>query len=67
MLAKFAVAVSLVACAAAHATFQEMWVNGVDQGNYCVRLPLSNSPVTDVTSDVRAAARLHRLPPLRAL
>lgn len=43
---------SLVASVTAHATFQEMWVNGVDQGNFCVRLPQSNSPVTDVTSDV---------------
>lgn len=45
---------SLVASATAHATFQEMWVNGVDQGSFCVRLPQSNSPVTDVTSDVSA-------------
>ncbi|GJJ15529.1 hypothetical protein Clacol_009807 [Clathrus columnatus] len=42
---------SLVASAAAHATFQELWINGVDHGGSCVRLPLSNSPVTDVTSD----------------
>ncbi|KAL5519546.1 hypothetical protein ACEPAH_1229 [Sanghuangporus vaninii] len=41
---------SIVATVSAHATFQEMWVNGVDQGSYCVRLPQSNSPVTDVTS-----------------
>ncbi|PVG03014.1 glycoside hydrolase family 61 protein [Serendipita vermifera] len=40
-----------VASAAAHATFQQMWVNGVDQGSYCVRLPASNSPVTSVTSN----------------
>ncbi|KAH8894484.1 hypothetical protein GQ53DRAFT_744672 [Thozetella sp. PMI_491] len=36
---------------AAHATFQQLWVDGVDQGSTCARLPLSNSPVTDVTSD----------------
>ncbi|KZV59389.1 carbohydrate-binding module family 1 protein [Peniophora sp. CONT] len=36
---------------AAHATFQELWVNNVDQGAYCVRLPQSNNPVTDVTSN----------------
>ena len=47
---------SLIAHVAAHATFQEMWVNGVDQGNFCVRLPQSNSPVTDVTSTVRLFA-----------
>ncbi|EIN08693.1 hypothetical protein PUNSTDRAFT_154785 [Punctularia strigosozonata HHB-11173 SS5] len=46
----FLVAASLVASAAAHATFQEIWINGVDYGSTCVRLPLSNSPVTDVTS-----------------
>ncbi|KAI0716970.1 glycosyl hydrolase family 61-domain-containing protein [Earliella scabrosa] len=27
-----------------------MWINGVDQGSSCVRLPQSNSPVTSVTS-----------------
>ncbi|KAI0127596.1 glycoside hydrolase family 61 protein [Xylariales sp. AK1849] len=35
---------------AAHATFQDLWVDGVDQGTMCARIPLSNSPVTDVTS-----------------
>ena len=40
--------------AAAHSTFQDLWINGVDQGSTCVRLPPSNSPVTDVTSnDIR--------------
>ncbi|OCH84517.1 hypothetical protein OBBRIDRAFT_799019 [Obba rivulosa] len=51
MFKKLTIAAALVASAAAHATFQEMWVNGVDMGSACVRLPLSNSPVTDVTSD----------------
>ncbi|KAF8578548.1 lytic polysaccharide monooxygenase [Ramaria rubella] len=41
---------SLVASVAAHATFQELWINGVDHGGSCVRLPLSNSPVTSVTT-----------------
>ncbi|KAG8792981.1 hypothetical protein FRC12_004256 [Ceratobasidium sp. 428] len=37
----------------AHATFQYLWFNGVDQGNKCVRPPASNSPVTSVsTNDV---------------
>ncbi|KAH8828785.1 glycosyl hydrolase family 61-domain-containing protein [Flagelloscypha sp. PMI_526] len=36
--------------ASAHATWQELWLGSVDAGNSCVRLPLSNSPVTDVTS-----------------
>ncbi|KAI0411336.1 carbohydrate-binding module family 1 protein [Xylaria grammica] len=33
---------------AAHATFQDLWING--HGASCARLPLSNSPVQDVTS-----------------
>jgi cellulase len=36
--------------AAAHATFQQLWVDGVDYGSQCARLPGSNSPVTDVSS-----------------
>ncbi|KAF3767056.1 family 61 glycoside hydrolase, partial [Cryphonectria parasitica EP155] len=32
---------------AGHATFQDLWVDG----STCVRLPLSNNPVTDVTSN----------------
>ncbi|KAH8094754.1 glycosyl hydrolase family 61-domain-containing protein [Cristinia sonorae] len=51
MLSSLAVLVSLVASAAAHATFQAMWVNSVDQGSFCVRMPQSNSPVTSVTSN----------------
>ncbi|KAI0467924.1 carbohydrate-binding module family 1 protein [Xylaria cf. heliscus] len=35
---------------AAHATFQDLWINGVDYITSCARLPLSNSPVQDVTS-----------------
>jgi cellulase len=35
----------------AHATFQDLWVQGVDKQSTCARLPLSNSPVTDVTSN----------------
>jgi hypothetical protein len=35
---------------AGHAIWQDMWVNGVDKGSTCVRLPgssyVSNSPVT---------------------
>jgi cellulase len=39
---------------AAHATFQELWVDGVDMGSQCVRQPQSNSPVTNVASaDIR--------------
>ncbi|KAI0043673.1 carbohydrate-binding module family 1 protein [Auriscalpium vulgare] len=50
MLFKATVLASLVAFASAHATFQELWVNGVDQGSYCVRTPASNNPVTSVTT-----------------
>lgn len=35
---------------AAHATFQDLWVDGVDYDTQCARQPTSNSPVTDVTS-----------------
>ncbi|KAL1948857.1 hypothetical protein VTO73DRAFT_10663 [Trametes versicolor] len=57
MFAKLVAAAALVASVAAHATFQEMWINGVDQGSSCVRLPLSNSPVTSVsTSDIACNA-----------
>lgn len=43
MKASLAFAASLVASAVGHATFQELWVNGVDQGSYCARLPPSNN------------------------
>lgn len=36
---------------AGHATWQELWVDGVDKGSTCARLPTSNSPITDVTSN----------------
>ncbi|WDK22672.1 fungal cellulose binding domain-containing protein [Colletotrichum graminicola] len=54
----FAVLTALAAQeAAAHATFQQLWVDGVDLGSQCARLPLSNSPVTNVASnDVRCNA-----------
>ncbi|POS69619.1 glycosylhydrolase family 61-5 [Diaporthe helianthi] len=34
----------------AHATFQQLWVDGTDYDTSCARIPLSNSPVQDVTS-----------------
>lgn len=38
----------------AHAIFQDLWVDGVDMGSQCVRMPKSNSPVTNVGSaDIR--------------
>ena len=42
---------ALAGNAAAHATFQQLWVDGVDYGSQCARVPSSNSPVTDVTSN----------------
>lgn len=45
-----ALAVLAAKNAAAHATFQDLWVDGTDYGTQCARIPLSNSPVTDVTS-----------------
>lgn len=58
---KTALAAALVALGAkhvaAHATFQNLWVNGVDLGTQCARLPVSNSPVTNVGSnDIRCNA-----------
>ena len=52
LYSSLASAALLVASVSAHATFQELWVNGVDQGDYCARLPQSNNPVTSVTSNV---------------
>ncbi|KAK7518579.1 glycoside hydrolase family 61 protein [Phyllosticta citriasiana] len=41
----------------AHATWQDLWINSKDQAETCVRLPVSNSPVQDVTSnDMRCNA-----------
>ncbi|KAG9100441.1 hypothetical protein FS749_015308 [Ceratobasidium sp. UAMH 11750] len=38
-------------CASAHTIFQEIFVNGVSQGNHnCMRLPSYDGPITDVTS-----------------
>ncbi|KAI0346656.1 hypothetical protein BDW22DRAFT_790232 [Trametopsis cervina] len=60
MIFSLAFAASLIASVSAHATFQAMWVNGVDQGSYCVRLPQSNSPVTSVTTnDIACNANAH--------
>jgi len=51
MFVSLAFIASVIASAAAHATFQELWINGVDAGSSCVRLPASNSPVTSVTTN----------------
>jgi hypothetical protein len=52
----FSVLTALVLAATganAHATFQYLGVNGVDQGTKCVRQPQSNSPITSPTGNVR--------------
>ncbi|CAN8103905.1 unnamed protein product [Discula destructiva] len=47
----FALAAALAAQkVSAHATWQNLWVDGVDYDTQCARIPVSNSPVTDVTS-----------------
>ncbi|KAB5589036.1 hypothetical protein CTheo_7514 [Ceratobasidium theobromae] len=47
-------ALAAASTAHAHATFQYIWVNGVDQGNTYVRTPANNSPVTDLSSNTLA-------------
>lgn len=46
----FAAGCAGVASVSAHATFQQLWINGVDAGSSCARIPQSNSPVGSVTS-----------------
>ncbi|TCD71195.1 hypothetical protein EIP91_012145 [Steccherinum ochraceum] len=45
MLASLATLAYLATSAASHAVFQAMWVNDVDQGSWCVRMPQNNNPV----------------------
>ncbi|KAI1767298.1 glycoside hydrolase family 61 protein [Hypoxylon sp. FL1150] len=48
---------AFAATAAAHATFQELWVAGTDEESTCARLPGNNNPVTSVsTNDIRCNA-----------
>ncbi|KIM34569.1 glycoside hydrolase family 61 protein [Serendipita vermifera MAFF 305830] len=49
--ASLASSLLLAASVSAHATFQEFWVGSTDEVGTCVRLPVSNSPVTSVTSN----------------
>ncbi|KAK2753522.1 glycosyl hydrolase family 61 [Colletotrichum kahawae] len=56
-IAALALAASMANMVAGHAIFQQLWVNGEDKESTCVRMPASNSPVTDVTSnDMRCNA-----------
>ncbi|KDN41024.1 hypothetical protein RSAG8_07730, partial [Rhizoctonia solani AG-8 WAC10335] len=45
-------ALAAASTAHAHATFQYLWVNGVDKGSTCVRPPLNNSPISDLSSKI---------------
>ncbi|CCO34834.1 Endo-beta-1,4-glucanase D Short=Endoglucanase D [Rhizoctonia solani AG-1 IB] len=47
-------ALAVASAAHAHATFQNLWVDDVDQGTKCVRAPANNSPITDLTSNTLA-------------
>jgi cellulase len=49
--AAFTFAASMANMVAGHAIFQQLWVNGEDQSSTCVRMPASNSPVEDPTSN----------------
>jgi len=46
----FATILSLASYAAAHATFQDLWVGTQDEGSSCARLPATNSPMSNVNS-----------------
>lgn len=46
-----ALAALLAQQAAAHSTFQQLWVDGTDFGSQCARLPQSNSPITNYNSN----------------
>ncbi|KAK2060198.1 hypothetical protein LY76DRAFT_676879 [Colletotrichum caudatum] len=50
-IAALALTASMANMVAGHAIFQQLWVNGKDQADTCVRMPASNSPIQDPTSD----------------
>ncbi|KAK6226423.1 glycosyl hydrolase family 61 [Colletotrichum tabaci] len=49
--AALALTASMANMVAGHAIFQQLWVNGADQESSCVRMPASNSPIEDPTSN----------------
>ncbi|KAI5854242.1 glycosyl hydrolase family 61-domain-containing protein [Tricharina praecox] len=53
MKLNFLTVVAMATSATAHSTWQQLWVNGVDQAGTCVRTPLSNSPVGTLDASVR--------------
>lgn len=50
MKSTIALALASASTVAAHATFQQLWINGVDQDNSCVRMPVSFLSDTDMIS-----------------
>ncbi|EFQ36570.1 glycosyl hydrolase family 61 [Colletotrichum graminicola M1.001] len=50
-IAALALTASMANMVAGHAIFQQLWVNGKDEADSCVRMPASNSPIQDPTSD----------------
>ncbi len=56
-IATLAVSAAMTTSVMGHATFQQLWINGEDQGTTCARLPTSNSPIASVvTQDIRCNA-----------
>ncbi|KAI0403464.1 fungal cellulose binding domain-containing protein [Xylaria palmicola] len=48
------VSAALAFQASGHSIFQDLWVDGVDYGSQCIRMPANNNPVTNVNSaDIR--------------
>ncbi|KAK3342103.1 glycosyl hydrolase family 61-domain-containing protein [Lasiosphaeria hispida] len=52
MKSTFVTAVAALAAnkVAGHALFQQLWVDGTDYSSTCIRMPASNSPITNVGS-----------------
>jgi len=55
-------AAALASTVAAHATFQQLWINGKDYGGACVRKPNSNSPISVSSSDMNCNAAASSAP-----
>ncbi|KAI5816973.1 glycosyl hydrolase family 61-domain-containing protein [Pyronema omphalodes] len=53
---KFFHPILLASFVAAHATWQELWVNGIDKVSTCVRLPSNNSPIGTTEANIRCGS-----------
>ena len=42
-----------ISTASAHATFQQLGVNGVDKADTCIRKPANNNPVGSTSADIK--------------